>query len=155
MYNKAAQARYRERHREKLRAKSRSPEYKAYRRAYKKRPEVRAKQIAYNKTAQRTAYNKHWNAQRTEQNGLLIQGAKSVPCMDCGASYPPYVMDFDHVRGKKLFDIGRMRSQTAAKIMSEIAKCDVVCANCHRIRTYGGKRPLSPPPHPELLTPWN
>ncbi|MGH2718466.1 MAG: hypothetical protein ACRDJU_07795, partial [Actinomycetota bacterium] len=62
----------------------------------------------------------------------------SVPCMDCGQIYPFFVMDFDH----------RDRSQKEALIseyvnrickappLAEMAKCDVVCSNCHRIRTY-------------------
>lgn len=69
--------------------------------------------------------------------------AKDVPCVDCGVRYPPYVMDFDHVRGVKIDDISRMvrayvRPQ---RIQAEIDKCDVVCANCHRVRSH--KRSLS------------
>lgn len=68
-----------------------------------------------------------------------IQQLKSVPCMDCQQTYPWYVMDFDH-RGEdeKLGDISRMISNGVAEEMlkTEIAKCDVVCANCHRARTW-------------------
>ena len=64
----------------------------------------------------------------------FLNDAKSVPCMDCGKSYPPFVMDFDHVRGEKKCDIARMSSRSMTAINKEIAKCDVVCANCHRIR---------------------
>ena len=65
----------------------------------------------------------------------LIQELKSVPCMDCGIQYPHYVMDFDHVRGEKKFDIATNTSKGVEAILDEIAKCDVVCANCHRHRT--------------------
>ena len=46
-------------------------------------------------------------------------------------------MDFDHVRGNKCGIISRMTSapMSAAKLLAEIAKCEVVCANCHRRRT--------------------
>lgn len=46
-------------------------------------------------------------------------------------------MDFDHVRGKKSFNIGggKMGTPSFEAIEVEIAKCDLVCANCHRIRT--------------------
>jgi hypothetical protein len=69
----------------------------------------------------------------------LIAAAKDIPCMDCGMRYPKYVMEFDHVRGVKVNNVGSMPSNSgAARILAEIAKCDVVCANCHRERTYGG-----------------
>ena len=49
-------------------------------------------------------------------------------------------MDFDHRdRKTKLTNINRMinyRSYSKEKILEEIEKCDLVCANCHRIRTY-------------------
>jgi len=64
-----------------------------------------------------------------------IDAAKDFPCMDCGISYPSYVMDFDHRDPKtKKINVGRARSLKAAK--EEIAKCDLVCANCHRERTW-------------------
>lgn len=66
----------------------------------------------------------------------LIVQAKSRPCKDCGGLFPPCVMDFDHVRGKKLFDVGNGRSRSEAAIAEEIAKCEVICANCHRLRTW-------------------
>ena len=59
-------------------------------------------------------------------------------CTDCGRSYPPWVMDYDHVRGRKSHAIGEMVSQSFgnATIAAEIEKCDLVCANCHRERTW-------------------
>lgn len=69
----------------------------------------------------------------------VIQVAKDVPCTDCGQRFPPFVMDFDHRDpSTKSFNVGAalglMKSVEA--ILVEIAKCDVVCANCHRIRTH-------------------
>jgi hypothetical protein len=57
------------------------------------------------------------------------------PCVDCG--YPdPRALEFDHVRGKKSFEISVAisRGLPLIEIMNEIEKCDVRCANCHRIR---------------------
>lgn len=63
-----------------------------------------------------------------------------MPCSDCHKNYPYYVMDFDHIptRGKKATEIGKMLLNGASleKILAEIEKCDLVCSNCHRIRTH-------------------
>ena len=66
-----------------------------------------------------------------------INKLKDVPCADCGGKFDPVVMDFDHVRGEKLFNIsvGVGTGQGIRKILAEIEKCEVVCANCHRLRT--------------------
>jgi hypothetical protein len=69
----------------------------------------------------------------------FIRGLKTNrPCMDCGVVYPYYVLEFDHVRGMKKFPISNVSggelSLRALRI--EVAKCDLVCANCHRERTF-------------------
>ena len=64
---------------------------------------------------------------------------KENPCVDCGKNFPFYVMDFDHrERNTKKFNVGRMIHEGWDRIKIEIEKCDVVCANCHRIRTLKG-----------------
>lgn len=70
----------------------------------------------------------------------MVAELKSVPCADCGIQYPPYVMDFDH-RGDKLFEISDItgRDGSLDRFLTEIAKCDVVCSNCHRERTHGSQ----------------
>ena len=73
---------------------------------------------------------------RYQHNKLIVIEAKSVPCADCKGCYPYYVMDFDHIRGKKLKGISQMGTAGRSLLLAEIAKCDVVCANCHRIRTF-------------------
>jgi formate-dependent nitrite reductase cytochrome c552 subunit len=72
----------------------------------------------------------------------MIQEAKSVPCADCGESYPHYVMDFDH-RDPALKEgtIAVMANQgKIRRLAEEMVKCEVVCSNCHRERTYGHLR---------------
>jgi hypothetical protein len=91
-------------------------------------------------TAKHYAANKEYyaerNRQRREEFRAIIQNAKNVPCVDCGASYPYYVMDFDHL-GDKIFTIAQIyKISSVKKLLEEIAKCDVVCSNCHRIRTH-------------------
>ena len=76
--------------------------------------------------------------------GRFIQALKAAPCTDCGTAYPAPVMDFDHICGEKLRGIGQMWTYSPALIMAELIKCDVVCANCHRMRTWRQKNGLPP-----------
>lgn len=78
----------------------------------------------------------------------LVCGLKSAPCADCNSSFPPKAMDFDHVRGNKIANVSILvkDSARATAVLDEIAKCDLVCANCHRMRTFN-RRPAGPP-HP-------
>ena len=61
---------------------------------------------------------------------------RDVPCADCGGRFPPTCMDFDHLPGQvKSFQIMRNIEFSVDRLLAEIAKCEIVCANCHRIRT--------------------
>jgi hypothetical protein len=64
---------------------------------------------------------------------LIFDYLLTHPCIDCGES-DPTVLDFDHVRGEKMYNIADLirRYSSWATIKSEIDKCDVRCANCHR-----------------------
>ena len=59
-------------------------------------------------------------------------------CMDCGGKFPYYVLDFDHRDpNEKLRSPASLANGNSWKNMiEEIHKCDVVCANCHRVRTH-------------------
>lgn len=62
---------------------------------------------------------------------------KDKPCLDCGIKYPPYVMEFDHISDNKVGSISYLMNRVSWKeILEEIDKCELVCANCHRARTY-------------------
>lgn len=81
------------------------------------------------------------NRQRDRRNKIVsyIQEVKSkATCMDCGESYPYYVFDFDHRPGElKSFNIAiEAKHHTLEIVKAEIAKCDIVCSNCHRVRTW-------------------
>lgn len=78
-------------------------------------------------------------ALRVSKNREIIRALKDFPCVDCGIKYPYYVMDFDHKRGKKLAHLSSLAGNSLERILDEITKCDLVCANCHRIRTYGSE----------------
>lgn len=77
----------------------------------------------------------------------LIRERKAVPCADCGGTFPPVVMDFDHLPGhEKAFAISRIKGSSSLKrLLDEIAKCEVVCSNCHRIRTFSRRQHLRTP----------
>ena len=66
---------------------------------------------------------------------------KARPCADCLAVYPSHVMQFDHVRGEKVGDVGGMTSVPVGALLAEIDKCEVVCANCHADRTHRRRFP--------------
>lgn len=72
---------------------------------------------------------------RLERSRYLIDYFRSHPCVDCGET-DPLVLEFDH-RGDKLFTIGsELGHRNWQAVLAEIAKCDVVCSNCHRRRTW-------------------
>ena len=60
---------------------------------------------------------------------------ETLECVDCGIS-DPRVLEFDHI-SEKTANVSEMLNNQVAweKLMAEIAKCDVVCSNCHAIRT--------------------
>lgn len=68
----------------------------------------------------------------------LVRAAKDKPCADCGIKYPYWVMDLDHrdpdMKEEGLGRLINSRGWRGARLQAEIDKCDVVCANCHRLR---------------------
>ena len=56
-------------------------------------------------------------------------------CHDCGGEFHPAVFDFHHlVPSEKEFSWTKMRLVSEAKLNQELAKCVMLCANCHRLR---------------------
>lgn len=68
-----------------------------------------------------------------------LAALKSGPCIDCGQTFPVECMDFDHKYSEKIKDVAMMVDFSEKKLTAEIAKCDLVCANCHRTRTKARK----------------
>ena len=78
------------------------------------------------------------NRQRDGLKKILL-AAKDRPCQDGGGNFHPWVMELDHREDTiKVEAVSNLvgRGCTDEKLLNEIAKCDVVCANCHRMRTY-------------------
>lgn len=66
----------------------------------------------------------------------LLDHFKSGPCSDCGRKFPSVCMDFDHRDpSTKTYAIGDMNYSMRKAFLEEVKKCDLVCSNCHRIRT--------------------
>lgn len=106
------------------------------------------KDVQKRREAEKRYYRKHlklYKDKNTKRKKMLldfVNSLKNKQCMDCGIVYPPYVMDFDHRDpSEKINTISRIIRDMWSKkrILSEIEKCDLICANCHRIRTHGNK----------------
>jgi hypothetical protein len=98
----------------------------------------------------RCAYDRRYYAERGKVPRLARKRAhvdverawmdslkRGIPCKDCGQTFPPHVMHWDHLPGHLKVDeiasmVGSWRRQT---ILAEIEKCELVCANCHVMRT--------------------
>jgi len=65
-----------------------------------------------------------------------------VPCSDCGGVFPEWVMHWDHLPGHvKVGDVSTfLRSRSREEALQELSKCELVCANCHAIRTSQRRR---------------
>lgn len=105
--------------------------------------------MAYKDPEKQRQYQADWHQQnkaertsrqrnRRREYAEYLNKIKNVPCADCGVRYPPHVMDLDHLpQFRKLFNISKLSNIPSwDKLYEEVAKCEVVCSNCHRIRTW-------------------
>lgn len=89
-----------------------------------------------NKEVEKVKGNKAAQKRRQKIRALTDE-QKRRECLDCKTIFHPVAMDYDHRDGEiKLFEISQARSLRRDLYLAEIAKCDLVCANCHRHRTY-------------------
>lgn len=74
---------------------------------------------------------------RRKTKEILVKEAGSK-CVDCGYVGPPFMFDFDHREpDKKSFGLSHNgRTYALDTLRKEASKCDLVCANCHRMRTH-------------------
>ena len=101
----------------------------------------------------RKIYDANWHAtnrerfmaakrKRTDALVAWVQTLKDNPCIDCGLKFHPAAMTFDHLPGsKKRGDVSTIaRSGASALLRAEIEKCELVCANCHAVRTFARRQ---------------
>lgn len=85
-------------------------------------------------------YYRERNRKRSAEIIAYIRAYKAgKSCMDCGKPYPFWILDFDHRIGAdkdEMLSRVYRRGWSLARVQREIDKCDLVCANCHRDRTY-------------------
>ena len=78
------------------------------------------------------------NAARKQRNREYVANyLRSHPCVDCGES-DIIVLEFDHIDPSTkngMVSDAYKNGWSIKRINKEIAKCDVVCANCHKRRT--------------------
>lgn len=87
---------------------------------------------------------------RKEVAAAVQQEKVGQPCADCGQVFPPCCMDFDHLPGsvKKANVADTSNFFTVRGVLAEIRKCEIVCSNCHRIRTFARRAQAPAPPKP-------
>lgn len=72
---------------------------------------------------------------RDKSRLLLWNYLKDKSCADCGERNP-IALEFDHISDDKTANISYMILSTGwENVLKEINKCEIVCANCHSIRT--------------------
>jgi 5-methylcytosine-specific restriction endonuclease McrA len=116
--------------------------------AYKRKSDQRiaaSRHYDKNKAAYKMAAKRH-DKIKAEQIRSYVAGYLSRhPCLDCGEP-DPIVLEFDHrVRNSKVFNIGDaiQKGFALTKVVAEIEKCDVRCANCHRRKTAREQKELA------------
>ena len=105
-----------------------------------------------------TARRERQRSRRSREREWMRALKERASCADCKGAFPGYVMQWDHLPGQeKIADISRMAGRTRAVVLAEVAKCELVCANCHAVRTARratkrdgsspkGRRPTEPRP---------
>lgn len=105
-----------------------------YVRLQKKDPDAEIVQQYKDRKAAAKSFKKKSYSKTAKEFRKKLNELKDIPCFDCGKSWPAYCMDFDHIKGVKKFDVANMVVYTDL-VDEEVAKCQIVCSNCHKIRT--------------------
>jgi hypothetical protein len=101
-----------------------------------------AKKVPFTRAERnRRHYVKAGGAKRKERYKLFREFIDTYKvesgCVDCGYNAHPAALEFDHRDPSlKVAGIARMFTYTDERLFEEMAKCDVRCSNCHRIKTF-------------------
>jgi hypothetical protein len=84
-------------------------------------------------TKNKTAYIEKAVRHRNKMRLWVISLKEGKPCTRCGGLFPHQVLHFHHRNpSEKSFDVANgYRRYSRARILAEVAKCDLLCANCH------------------------
>lgn len=86
-----------------------------------------------------------YKSSRVEKFRAFMRDVKDAPCLDCGVKYHFSAMEFDHLpEHPKRFELSEGYRYSIRTLEAEIAKCELVCANCHRYRTWARRYPALP-----------
>lgn len=73
---------------------------------------------------------------RFKAKKLIDELKEKTPCVDCKQTFPAICMDFDHLNDKFKNISQMLQKYSVKRIFQEVSKCEIVCSNCHRIRTH-------------------
>lgn len=99
---------------------------------------VMRKGSARHYAANKDYYRKRNSAQAKRITNYIRAAKIAKLCADCKLSHPYWRLDFDHLDGAKktaVLSSSRVRFWGLERVKLEMAKCELVCANCHRDRT--------------------
>jgi hypothetical protein len=67
-----------------------------------------------------------------------VRSLKEGACVDCAGKFHPAAMQFDHISDNKVTSVADLVKSGYSRqvIQQEIDKCELVCANCHAVRTH-------------------
>lgn len=83
---------------------------------------------------------KHFKRYLTRTRKEILVSLLGGKCIKCSVAFPPAVFDFHHRNPEeKSFGIGsELTNKSMDELLEEVKKCDLLCANCHRVLHYGG-----------------
>lgn len=110
-----------------------------YNESLKAKAAAAARYQRYRQQPERMAHRQERQRMRAAEHRAKLDVIKRASgCVDCGYNENSVALDFDHVRGSKVKNVGEMSNHTWKKVEAEMAKCEIRCANCHRVKTHEG-----------------
>jgi len=106
--------------------------------AFRPRPALKSGLTSWCRKCTNARCNATAPARREKTKKLLIE-LKGGRCQGCGGVFPHYVYDFHHRDpSQKEISMTDLQDKRWERVLAEAVKCDLLCANCHRIAHHGG-----------------